>query len=82
MSHDELNVNVTMYQDEGHNGQPLPENTGSTSDDRMDIANALGADLGLPLELALQIAERILLSEWRRESLAYAYDGFGMEYPR
>jgi hypothetical protein len=73
MSHDELNVNVTMYQDEGHNGQPLPENTGSTSDDRMDIANALGADLGLPLELALQIAERILLSEWRRESLMYAW---------
>jgi hypothetical protein len=65
---------VTMYQDDAHNGQLLPGYTGRTSDDRMDIANAIGADLGLPLEVCLQIAERILLSKWRRESLEGAWD--------
>lgn len=66
--------NVTMYQDADHNGQPLPENTGSTSDDRMDIAVAIGADLGFGLETALCIAERILLSRWRQESLAKVWE--------
>lgn len=73
MSHDELNVNVTMYQDEGHNGQPLPESIGGTTDDRMDIACAIGADLNISIGTALCIAERILLSRWRQKSLMHAW---------
>jgi hypothetical protein len=48
----------------GEQDTPLPPEYGTTGDDRMDIANTIGADLGLDIETALCIAERVLLSTW------------------
>ena len=48
-------------------GRKLPPEMGSTGDDRMDIANAIGADIGLNLWQSLEIAERVLMSKWYEE---------------
>ena len=47
---------------------------GSTGDDRMDLANVIGSDLGLSLPAALEAAHRILTSKWYGEVLAHAWD--------
>ena len=48
-------------------GRELPPEMGSTGDDRMDLANVVGADLVEDITTALAIAERVLFSKWYRE---------------
>lgn len=45
--------------------------TGTTGDDRMDIANAIGVDLVPDITLALAIADRVLESKWLEETEAF-----------
>lgn len=73
--------NVTRYQKkESKNGQPLPPNRGTTTDDVMDLAEVVGSDWGLTIWETLCIAERILTSEWYKEVVESKWNGEGREF--